>query len=104
MNSVLENLKRVAEERYTISIAELVEVLEINSCLPIISWVKEGKLEVTKPLNGTSEILQEPIVLVGSVANFIRSQDDALIQARNRKKELDTISLFSLDELEINEK
>lgn len=104
MNIVLENLKKVAEERYTISIAELVEILEINSFLPIISWVKEGKLQLIKPLDGTSEILQESIVLVGSVAKFIRSQDDALIQARNRKKELDTLSLFPLDESEVNEK
>lgn len=103
MNRVLENLKKVAEERYTISIAELAEILEVNSYLSILSWINKGKLEVIKPLDGTSEILQESIVLVGSVANFIRSQDDALIQARNRKKELDATALFSLDESELNE-
>ncbi|MGH0669617.1 hypothetical protein [Bacillus paranthracis] len=103
MQAIVENLNRVQNASDTISIQDLVEVIKVNSCIQIIQWIKEGKLQTTKELDGTSTIIEEPIVIKESVEEFLKSKDESLLYAQKRRKELDEFAWLNIDDDDIEE-
>ena len=63
---------------------------------------KRGKLQTTKELDGTSTIIEEPIVIKESVEEFLKSKDESLLYAQ-RRKELDEFAWLNIDDDDIEE-
>ncbi|EMY8533564.1 hypothetical protein V8T54_002654 [Bacillus paranthracis] len=101
IHTTIEKLQETTHNSNVVSIQNLVKLIGINSCIPIIRWIKEKKIHTTEELDGTMEILEKPIVLLDSVLMFIEQRDESLLKAIKRKEELDEISWLDIEEDEI---
>ncbi|PFA20769.1 hypothetical protein CN373_13355 [Bacillus cereus] len=99
--TTIEKLQETQLNSNAVSVKDLVDLLSVNSCIPIIKWIKEGKIQTTERLNGTTAILEEPIVLIESVKNFIEQEDVSFVSARKRRMELETTAWLNIEEDEI---
>ncbi|EEL48825.1 hypothetical protein [Bacillus mycoides] len=99
--TTIEKLQETQLNSNAVSVKDLVDLLSVNSCIPIIKWIKEGKIQTTGRLNGTTAILEEPIVLIESVKNFIEQEDVSFVSARKRRMELETTAWLNIEEDEI---
>lgn len=103
VDTTLEQLDETQNNGVAISIKNLVKVLGVNSCIPIIRWIKAGEIQTTEELDGTIEILEKPIVIIESVRNFIEEEAGSYLRARNRRIMLDRIAWLDIKEHEIEE-